>query len=327
MVKSSTKRAIKYEDDRDKKTQDIQDMISQTRARRYAWAISYLYPEIYRPHRLPDRYRLPTHVMTNKFQETLTIPSTQDFAIYFCPLADCFYNYRFNDQGQIYEGMTNTWGSHSYISYATNGNNNTTGTATGTDYVINSDGNFNSVELWNNPKLGSENLKKFKKIRLLGASVKITYTGRSDELSGVVKAAMAMKGFTTNLLHEEVTPDELVNLPQYKSFTLEKPVVCRYRISDENFTEFGPYTPYSTLPYYLIYGKGLQQNSTIFIEVIKHFEGIVTADQDEFVSPIRASSVQAPIDEQLQFAEAYKSNSSIQEFDSESHVGLETYLE
>ena len=333
MVKSvPMRRAIKDSDDNEKKGLDkikeLQDSINNSRARRYAWAIAYLYPDIYSPIRLPDKYRLPTHIMTNKKQTTMTIGTSHDFAIYFSPLVDCFYNYQFNAAGELYEGMTNNWSNDAYVSYADNGGSVTSGTSVGVKYVFNSNGHFDNLSNWNNAIKGSTNLKKFRKVRLLGASIKITYTGKNDELSGIVKIAMGIKGFTTPLDTEEVTPEEMVNFPEYKTLSLDKPIVCRYRLSDDDYTDFGPYTPYSTLPYYLIYGKGLQKDSTIFIEMIKHFEGVVVSDEDEFVSPVRFSQAQAPIEEQLKFVEKFKRMTSIEHYDEDIiHDKIKEYMD
>lgn len=335
MVKSTTttRKIMKHDgsgrDDEEKQSSltTLQETISETRARRYAWAISYLYPDIYSPVRVPDRYRLPTHIMTNKRQETITIGPSHDFAIYFSPLVDCFYNYKFNNAGEIYAGMTNSWTADSYISYAHNNGQPTSGTTAGVDYVFDSLSKFNILSKWNTHLTGSTNLQHFRKVRLLGAALKITYTGKAEERSGIVKVAMGIKGFTSTLLSESITADELVNFPEYKVFDLEKPIVCRYRLSDNDFTEFGPYTPYSTLPYYIIYGKGLQEGSTIFVETIKHFEGVVVSSQDEFVSPTRASSRQANVEEQLNYIEKIKNRGAVEQYSEVEHQALREMLD
>lgn len=326
----------------DKDSIDVmRNMTNINKAKQYAWAVSHLYPDIYQPQRFPDQYRFPTHIMTNKFQRTLTIPSTKDFAIYFCPIADCFYNYKFNGVGQIYESLAAPWQttpvtpdelaeggiSHAYISYADSDSKSTSVATDGKKVFTDTTENFANVINWNYSSEGTTSLNKFKKIRLIGAAIKITYTGKNEDMSGIVKASMGLKGFTTPLSSEGINTEELHNFPEYRSFTLEKPFVCRYRMTDDDFTEFGPYTPYSTLPFYIIYGKGLQEGSTVFVEVIKHFEGIVIPEQEEFVSPIRASGNQLPIESQLEFISNYKSEGHIDIADEESHKDLKSLLD
>jgi len=311
--------------------ENVRNLLNINKAKQYAWAISHLYPDIYQPQRYPDQYKFPTHIMTNKFQRTLTIPSTKDFAIYFNPMADCFYNYKLNALGQIYEGLSTPWQtdgkiSDAYISYADN-DSKPTNTGGKCVFVSSTSDKFSNVLNWNYAAEGTVSLKKFKKIRLIGAAIKITYTGKLEDLSGVVKAAMGIKGFTTPLSGEDVNTEELHNFPEYRSFTLEKPFVCRYRLTHDDFTEFGPYTPYSSLPFYLIYGKGLQENSSIFVEVIKHFEGVVVPEEEEFVSPVRALNNQLPLNIQMDMVSQYKNEGNIDIADEDSHKDLKSLIE
>ena len=34
-------------------------------------------------------------------------------------------------------------------------------------------------------------------------------------------------------------------------------ILIKHRITDEMFTKLGPYTPYQTTPYFLVYGEGM----------------------------------------------------------------------
>lgn len=333
MVKTKYSRGKNEDNTTPVVNEQLRNMLNVSRAKQYGWAISHLYPDIYQPQRFPDQYKFPTHIMTNKSQRTLTIPSTKDFAIYFCPLADCFYNYKFNGEGEVYEGLNTPWEtstgvSHAYISYADNDSKATNVATSGKQlFVPNTNEKFNDLMSWNYATEGSVSLKKFKKIRLIGAAIKITYTGKLEDLSGIVKTAMGVKGFTTSLLAEDINTEELHNFPEYRSFTLEEPIVCRYRMTHDDFAEFGPYTPYSTLPFYLIYGKGLQEGSSVFIEIIKHFEGVVIPEEEEFVSPVRAPTNQFPLQTQLDFVTQFKHEGNIDTVDDESHRDLRAILD
>lgn len=330
---------VKYNKEQNDENNDptndsLKNMMSINRAKQYAWAISHMYPDIYQPQRYPDQYKFPTHIMTNKFQRTLTIPTTKDFAIYFCPLADCFYNYKFHLPGEMYEGLLTPWEksnrvSDSYISYADNDSKNTNIADTNSKrvFVANTNEKFNDVLNWNYSSEGSTNLKKFKKIRLIGAAIRITYTGKAEDLSGIVKTSMGIKGFTAPLTAEDINTEELHNFPEYKSFTLEKPIVCRYRMNDDDFVDFGPYTPYSAIPFYIIYGKGLQEGSSVFVEVVKHFEGVVIPEEEEFVSPVRAPNNQMPIMSQMAFVGNHKKDGMMETLDEEQHKDLKALLD
>lgn len=334
MVKAKYSRNQNDEANASTTNDTLKNMLNMSRAKQYAWAISHLYPDIYQPQRYPDQYRFPTHIMTNRFQRTLTVPATKDFAIYFCPLADCFYNYKFHAEGEVYEGLNTPWEtsagvSDAYISYADNDSKSTNVADSNSKrvFVASSNEKFNNALNWNYSTQGSVSLKKFKKIRLIGAAIKITYTGKLEDLSGIVKTSMGVKGFTTPLSAEDINTEELHNFPEYKSFTLDEPIICRYRMTHDDFTEFGPYTPYSSLPFYMIYGKGLQEGSSVFIEIIKHFEGVVIPEEEEFVSPVRAPNNQLPLSTQLDFVSQYKADGLMDTIDEESHKDLKAILD
>lgn len=342
MVKSKTNRASMESNSVISKDK-LKDFVNKNRAKQYGWALGHLYPDIYQPQRFPDQYKFPTHVMTNKRQRTLTIPSTKDFGIYFCPIADCFYNYKLNQPNEPYHGLNTPWHdvvddeevlvdgrpiSNAYVSYADNDSQATSAPLAGKQ-IFDSAGSekFNDVLKWNYTEEGSPSITKFKKIRLIGAAIKITYTGKAEDLSGLVKVAMGVKGFASKLTAENVKLEELHNFPSYQSFTMEKSIVCRYRMTHDDFTEFGPYTPYSALPFYIIYGKGLQPGSTVFVEIIKHFEGVVIPGEEEFVSPVRASNDQLPLDSQMDLVSNYKEDGHIEEFDDMTHKEMRSMME
>lgn len=262
--------------------------------RQYQWSMGHLYPDMYEPVRFPDQYQFPTHIMRTPMQRTLTIPSTRDFAIYFSPITDCYYNYQFGSAGQMYSNINVNWGTDVFVSYADN-NSTKTDNVTGKnvfDTANNKGDLFSNLGNWNYAVKGSDNLKKFKKIRLLAAYLKITYTGKAEDLSGTVRIAMGVRNFTTPLQNDQINVDDLINMPQYKTLTLDKPIICRYRVSNEDFMDFGPYSPYSSIPYFMIYGKGLQEGSSIFVETVKHFEGVVVPEEEEFISSTRADRTQ-----------------------------------
>lgn len=316
-----------------KKVEDLPDTLQNlfqiNKVKQYGWAISHMFPDIYTPQRFPDQYKFPTHIMTNKYQKTLTIPSTKDFAIYFSPVADCFYNYQFHNPGEIYEGLNVTWDDSSYISYADNDSKatNTNDGAGKRVFTASANEKFANLSSWNFSSKGSTSLSKFKKIRLIGAYIKVTYTGKLEDRSGLVKVAMGVKGFTSPLANEEIYTEELHNFPKYQTFNLEEPIICRYRLTMDDFSEFGPYTPYSTIPFYIIYGKGLQEGSSVYVEICKHFEGIVVPEEEEFVSPVRASTNQLPLQVQMDFLKQYGEDSHIETPDEESHRNLKNLID
>lgn len=278
----------------------------------YQWSLGHLYPDIYEPVRFPDQYQFPTHIMRSPFQRTLTIPSTRDFVVYFAPAVDCFYNYQLNKPAQPYHNLNVNWSEECYLSYADN-NSMRTDQATDNKCVFKNvtDGIFNDLGSWNYSRMGSTSLGKFKKVRLIGAYLRITYTGKAEDKSGTVRVAMGVRNFTSSLSSDGVSVDDLINMPQFKTLTLDEPIVCRYRVTNDDFMDFGPYSPYISVPYFLIYGKGLQEGSSVFVETLKYYEGVVIPEEEEFVSPMRANRNQFPIMSQMELVKKHGHQGSI----------------
>lgn len=62
-------------------------------------------------------------------------------------------------------------------------------------------------------------------------------------------------------------------------------VRIRYKITDDSFTEWGPYTPYKTVPFYLVLGEGLGANMPFYVDGKRSFEVVVTPIIEDFVNP------------------------------------------
>lgn len=64
----------------------------------------------------------------------------------------------------------------------------------------------------------------------------------------------------------------------------EYPVLARYTNTEEEFLQYGPYTPYKSIPFYIIQGEGIETGSPFMIEVRRHVEIIVTPDVKNLVN-------------------------------------------
>ena len=55
-----------------------------------------------------------------------------------------------------------------------------------------------------------------------------------------------------------------------------EPMIVRYKRTDDEYTEFGPYTPYKSIPFFFIRGEGMQPNAPFYIEATRNMEIVVT---------------------------------------------------
>lgn len=46
-------------------------------------------------------------------------------------------------------------------------------------------------------------------------------------------------------------------LPEYRVYNAYEHILCKYRFEDDDLLGFGPYTPYKSIPFFIIWGEGL----------------------------------------------------------------------
>lgn len=50
------------------------------------------------------------------------------------------------------------------------------------------------------------------------------------------------------------------NMPAYRLVSAQEGIMCKYKHADDDFMGFSPYTPYKSVPYFVIWGEGLPPN-------------------------------------------------------------------
>jgi hypothetical protein len=150
----------------------------------------------------------------------------------------------------------------------------------------------------------------FTRLRLLSAYLEISYVGSEQHQSGIFKcgmntmrygadftnpggvAASAMGGIAagapmTNLAASEVALDlaSINTFPVYKAYKTDKTISLFYRITDDNLFGFGPYDSSIDFPYYIVSGEGMTPNTTVYVRVVRTFEGVLKPANNELCNP------------------------------------------
>lgn len=123
------------------------------------------------------------------------------------------------------------------------------------------------------------------KLRLISAFLKITYTGRQDQRRGIIRCSMGYKTFSSGLSIAAIDVNAFENYPIHEIHQIsDYPVLARYTNTEDEFLQYGPYTPYKSIPYFFIQGEGIESQSPFLIEVRRHVEIVVTPDVKALVN-------------------------------------------
>lgn len=85
-------------------------------------------------------------------------------------------------------------------------------------------------------------------------------------------------------------PKDFIHWVGHRVHTLDDKITCTYKSVNDNHLEMGPYSPYESVPYTIIYGKGLAPNSSIFIYCERTYEGMVHYLERELTNPLLPKS-------------------------------------
>lgn len=115
--------------------------------------------------------------------------------------------------------------------------------------------------------------------------MKIRYTGKFEDVAGILKVSMGIKNFADPFEGTGgvvLSLDNLEDNPAFWVFNTYENIIIVYKPTLPEFNTFGPYSPYLSIPYFIVYGEGITANSSFFVEVKITIEGIVNPSQADF---------------------------------------------
>lgn len=268
------------------------------------YGLHYMRPDIFPPVRAPVPFAVKTHVIEDKIEKTITAGPDGSLAIYYCPMSGAWDSIRL---GKMENNQDIYWSADSYVWYADSSGeyhkgSNTAGYSYNTSYD-----KFNSPAHWRNSVQGVEVGNHFKKIKITAGFLKMFYYGKEDDIQGIFKISMGFRQFNNSLWYDAVKEAHLNDFPVYKIQNAKNPLYCRHVTSDPDFNNFGPYTPYKSIPYYIIIGEGLPQNGKFWLEASRTIEGIISPSLSSLVNSQKPTK--------------HARTASDQQKDADEHVG------
>lgn len=279
-------------------------------AKHYGWAMHHLHPDIFPPSRMPSQYPIKTHLIQPKTKENL-VATGGNLAIFFCPMVAAWEKIRL---GGVESNIDTAFSSDSYV-WLAHSSKNTMSASGSTIYAYNTAyDRFNNVSTWANTLIGVPGAEHLKKLKLVAARLKLTYFGKEDEISGLFKIGMGFKQFNNSMFFENIKLSDIDDFPSTHTQTAKEPVIVTHTITDMDYMEFGPYTPYKVIPFFFIIGEGLPINGNFHLEIVRTIEGVVMPSMTEFAAP-QTPTHQASAAEQAEmvknFSDGLNKNSSL----------------
>ena len=75
---------------------------------------------------------------------------------------------------------------------------------------------------------------------------------------------MGFKQLNSTIYFEKIKKIDLDSFPLKNIQKANKEIKCTHVLTDVDFLEFGPYSSYKVIRYFLIYSEGLQNREIIF---------------------------------------------------------------
>lgn len=275
--------------------------------KQYAWALHHFFPDTVPSQRLPDYLVYPTHIFSTAFERVIKVGLDGRFVIYWNPAitvqtvgligtGGVVNTTHYMDSGQplpsnncyiTYSDTTPPLPSANIIVLGQSNNPPTTG-----PYYLR---NLEKISASSNIQVASSAETAFNRLRLLSAYMEITYVGKDIDMAGFIKAGLNTLRYGSNFASDGSTLTQgtanlidisLINTyPVYKVFKTDKTISLFYRITDDTLFNFGPYDSTIDFPYYLVSGESLTPGSSIFVRVVRTFEGVLKPSQNELCNP------------------------------------------
>lgn len=237
-----------------------------------AWTLSYLFPEKYGGAKIPDSHPSPSN--TTMLVMDRTVKSYNgDYVGAFSPIVETCAPY-FNS----YEANTSlpTGGLGEYVVYADNN---------GAAMSIDGNNILANLSSWGYSQGPSyQKLGAYKRLRVVGACLELKVMDRERDYSGLIETCLGFEVIGNGLKNDKIDLDKLSNYPHYKTFKTTEEVILKYRYNNDKYTLYGPYEPFSTVPFHVIRISGLSASASVRIRTIIHVEGMLMPNLVHFAT-------------------------------------------
>lgn len=237
-----------------------------------AWTLSYLFPEKYGGAKIPDSHPAPSNTTMLVMDRTVK-GYTGNYLGVFSPIVETCAPY-FNS----YEANTSlpTGGLGEYVVYADN--NGAAMNIDGSNVLAN-------LSTWNYKQGPSyQKLGAYKRLRIVGACLEVKVLDREKDYSGLIETCLGFEVIGNGLKNDKIDLDKLSNYPHYKTFKTNEEIILKYRYNNDKYTHYGPYEPFSTVPFHIVRISGLSASASVKVRTIIHIEGMLMPNLVHFAT-------------------------------------------
>lgn len=227
-----------------------------------AWTMNYLFPEKYTGAKVPEHHQAPSNTTVVTI-DRLVKAHEGTFVGFFSPVietcAPYFGTYDVNSD-------LPTGDLDQYIVYADNA---------GAQVPV-TNNVLDSLSTWGFRRGPSyDKLGAYKRLRIVGACLEISIKDRADDYSGIIETCLGFEVIGNSLKNDSVDITKMMNNPHYKTYKPYDRIILKYRYNNEKYLHYGPYEPFSSVPYHLIKISGLSNTASIHIKAKIHIEGML----------------------------------------------------
>lgn len=227
------------------------------------WALTYLIPGFYSGGFIPEESVYPTSSQVLNFDRVFQASPDGKFLAMFSPVIEAFISHA--PVLGTFEGLQ-TGIPESYRVYCDNDGK----TLPVTGNLLN-----NAASWPYNKQPSSDLLQYYKKLRVIGAAISIEVNDIVGDYRGVIECCEYFQIAGSVLSGDEIDITKLNKYPRYSVNSVTRKIDMRYRKNSSKLDHFGPYEPFTTIPFFLFSGSGLSPNANIHVSYKIHIEGIL----------------------------------------------------
>ena len=227
-----------------------------------AWTLSYLFPDVYGGAKIPDEHQLPSNTTTLTMDRTVKSYEGHYIGVFSPVIETCASYFDESTRGEMPTGNLND-----YIVYADNN---------GGGLNVDTDSTLNSLSTWNYKQGPTLNrLSAYRKLRVVGACMEIMVRDRATDYAGIIETCGGYEVIGNGFKNDSVRLDKLQNHIGYRNYKTNEHVIIKYKYTNEKYTKYGPYEPFTTVPFYIVKISGMSPGASVNIKTTIHIEGVL----------------------------------------------------
>lgn len=240
---------------------DLDTIVSKIEAN--DWALTYLMPGFYDGGFIPEESVYPTSSQVIDFDRVFSPSPDGKFLALFSPVIEAFISHApilglFENLPQGIPEAYRVYCDNNGLALPVTGNL------------------LNNASSWPyNKQPSTDLLQYYKKLRVIGAAISVEVTDIIGDYRGIVESCEYFQIAGSHLSGDEIDITKLNKYPRYSVNSVNQKIGMRYRKNSSKLDHFGPYEPFTTIPFFLFSGTGLSPNASIHVSFKVHVEGVL----------------------------------------------------